>query len=98
MHAPAAMLRHMFIYPIKSLGGVAVTAAQVEPRGFQYDRRWMLVDAESTGTFAGPEPLKTLADCRLHDGKVMFGQLLLSATLGTVHIGDAVTVIAYKEA
>lgn len=273
MNAPAALLRHMFIYPIKSLGGVAVTEAQVELRGFQYDRRWMLVDAEgtlitqrqyprmalivvslqpgglevrapgmpplqipgdpanptpvivrvwrsvceallvgehidawfsqylqiacrlvympdttqravnpayavhndivsfadgypfmllgqaslddlnqrleqplplnrfrpnlvvsgvppyaedawktirigatvfhvvkqcdrcvlttvdqSTGTFAGPEPLKTLADFRLHDGKVMFGQLLLSDTLGTVHIGDAVTVIAYKGA
>jgi uncharacterized protein len=260
MDAPAVMLRHMFIYPIKSLGGVAVTEAQVEPRGFQYDRRWMLIDAEgtcitqrqyprlaliavslqpdglevcapgmpplqipgspanstpvivriwrsvceallvgehmdawfsqylqmpcrlvympdttqravnpeyavhndivsfadgypfmllgqaslddlnqrlevsgvppfaedswktihigatvfhvvkacdrcvlttvdqSTGTFAGPEPLKTLATFRLHDNKVMFGQLLLPDALGTVRIGDLVTVIAYKGA
>ena len=35
----------LFIYPIKSLGGIAVTSAVVTDRGFQYDRRWMLVDS-----------------------------------------------------
>ncbi len=34
----------LFIYPIKSLGGIAVSSAMVTDRGFQYDRRWMLVD------------------------------------------------------
>jgi uncharacterized protein YcbX len=34
----------LFIYPIKSLGGIAVSSAVVTDRGFQYDRRWMLVD------------------------------------------------------
>ena len=40
------MLRvsQLYIYPIKSLGGVALDKAQVTDRGFQYDRRWMLVD------------------------------------------------------
>ena len=40
------MLRisELFIYPIKSLGGIAVTSAQVTDRGFKHDRRWMLVD------------------------------------------------------
>lgn len=32
------------IYPIKSLGGISLTEALVEPKGLQYDRRWMLVD------------------------------------------------------
>ncbi|KAA5548280.1 MOSC domain-containing protein [Adhaeribacter rhizoryzae] len=32
------------IYPIKSLGGISVEAATVEPRGLQHDRRWLLVD------------------------------------------------------
>ncbi|GAA4395123.1 MOSC domain-containing protein [Nibrella viscosa] len=31
------------IYPIKSLGGISVTEAEVEGKGFRYDRRWMLV-------------------------------------------------------
>ena len=36
----------LFIYPIKSLGGTAVSSATVTDRGFQYDRRWMLVDEQ----------------------------------------------------
>ncbi|MFD2573239.1 MOSC domain-containing protein [Spirosoma soli] len=31
------------IYPIKSLGGISVSEATVEEKGFQYDRRYMLV-------------------------------------------------------
>ncbi len=31
-------------YPIKSLGGFESDWVQVEKRGFQYDRRWLLVD------------------------------------------------------
>src|SRR3569623_1850409 len=40
------MLRvsQVYIYPIKSLGGIALDRAKVTDRGFQYDRRWMLVD------------------------------------------------------
>lgn len=34
----------LFIYPVKSLGGIAVSSAMVTAAGFQYDRRWMLVD------------------------------------------------------
>lgn len=34
----------LFIYPIKSLGGIAVSNALVTDRGLQYDRRWMLID------------------------------------------------------
>ena len=34
----------LFVYPIKSLGGIAVSTAEVETRGLQFDRRWMLVD------------------------------------------------------
>ncbi len=37
-------LTEIFIYPIKSLGGISITEALVEQRGLQYDRRMMLVD------------------------------------------------------
>lgn len=39
-------LTDIYLYPIKSLGGIRVTEASVEPRGLQYDRRWMLVDSK----------------------------------------------------
>lgn len=37
-------ISQLFVYPIKSLGGIACSSAAVTDRGLQYDRRWMLVD------------------------------------------------------
>lgn len=39
-------MQDIFVYPIKSLGGIRLAQAIVEEKGFQYDRRWMLVDEE----------------------------------------------------
>ncbi|CAN5802102.1 MOSC domain-containing protein [soil metagenome] len=38
------LLSAIYIYPIKSLGGIRLGSAAVEERGLQYDRRWMLID------------------------------------------------------
>ncbi|MDB5126438.1 MOSC N-terminal beta barrel domain-containing protein [Mucilaginibacter sp.] len=40
------MLRvsQLFIYPIKSFGGIALSTARLTDRGLQHDRRWMLID------------------------------------------------------
>lgn len=38
------VVSQLFIYPIKSLGGIALTTAQLTDRGLQHDRRWMLID------------------------------------------------------
>ncbi len=37
----------IYIYPIKSLGGIQLQSAVVTDRGLQHDRRWMLVDANN---------------------------------------------------
>lgn len=37
-------ISELYIYPIKSLAGIAVTEALVTKTGFEHDRRWMLVD------------------------------------------------------
>ena len=34
----------LYIYPIKSLGGIAVSSVNITDRGFEHDRRWMLID------------------------------------------------------
>lgn len=39
------LIESLHIYPIKSVAGVAQTAAQVEPRGLAHDRRYLLIDA-----------------------------------------------------
>ncbi|MER2999550.1 MOSC domain-containing protein [Pontibacter populi] len=38
------IVSNLYIYPIKSLGGISLQEAQVQERGLQHDRRWMLVD------------------------------------------------------
>ncbi|RSK36173.1 MOSC domain-containing protein [Hymenobacter metallilatus] len=43
MAAPL-LLSDLYIYPVKSLGGIRLTEAQIEARGLRHDRRWLLVD------------------------------------------------------
>ena len=37
-------LTGLYLYPVKSLGGYSVPAADVTARGLRHDRRWLLVD------------------------------------------------------
>lgn len=56
-------LTGIYIYPIKSLGGISLSEAAVELRGFQYDRRWMLIDP--SGRFVSQREIPELALLRL---------------------------------
>jgi len=46
MAAPL-LLSDLYIYPVKSLGGIRLTEATVEPRGLRHDRRWLIVNARN---------------------------------------------------
>jgi uncharacterized protein len=37
-------LQDIYIYPVKSLGGIRLDSWELEERGFKYDRRWLLID------------------------------------------------------
>ncbi len=37
----------LFVYPIKSLQGISLNKVNCLNRGFEYDRRWMLIDDEN---------------------------------------------------
>lgn len=39
-------LSALYIYPVKSLAGIALQEADVALRGLRYDRRWMLTDTQ----------------------------------------------------
>jgi uncharacterized protein YcbX len=41
-------LSEIWIYPVKSLGGIKLQEAQVTDRGLEHDRRWLLVDENET--------------------------------------------------
>src|SRR6478735_10332357 len=40
------IVTNLYIYPVKSLGGIEVNFANVTSRGLEYDRRWMLIDGQ----------------------------------------------------
>jgi uncharacterized protein len=40
------LLSQIWIYPIKSLGGIRLPTARVLEKGLQHDRRWMLIDEQ----------------------------------------------------
>ena len=52
-------ISEIWIYPIKSLGGISLQEAVAERRGFKYDRRWMLVD--ETGRFVTQREIPKMA-------------------------------------
>jgi uncharacterized protein YcbX len=52
-------LSEITIYPIKSCRGISLQSASLEPRGLQYDRRWMLVDDD--GMFITQRALPRMA-------------------------------------
>ncbi|RZS96059.1 MOSC domain-containing protein [Cecembia calidifontis] len=52
-------LQDIYVYPIKSLGGIRLDAAKLEEKGIQFDRRWMLVDRE--GVFLSQRTLTQMA-------------------------------------
>lgn len=41
-------IEQLYIYPIKSLGGIEVRSHLAKLDGFQFDRRWMLINSNNT--------------------------------------------------
>lgn len=69
------VLSGLFIYPIKSLGGISVSQAVVQERGLQYDRRWLVVDKD--GLFLTQRTLPQMATIRIEvtpDGLLLHSQ------------------------
>lgn len=53
----------LYVYPIKSCGGISLDTAEVDERGIRHDRRWMLVDDD--GVFLSQRELPRLALVRV---------------------------------
>jgi uncharacterized protein YcbX len=54
-----ARISALYVYPVKACAGVAVASARVVERGFEYDRRYMIVDED--GDFVTQRELPELA-------------------------------------
>ena len=66
-------LQDIYIYPIKSLGGIRLEEAVLEGRGFRYDRRWMLVDKAGMFITQRTHPILALLQVEIvADGLLVF--------------------------
>lgn len=50
----------LYIYPVKSLGGIALQKAEISDRGLKHDRRWMLIDDDNRFLSQRSHPLMAL--------------------------------------
>jgi len=64
-------LAQLYIYPIKSLGGIALDSATPLGRGLQYDRRWMLTDPDSSFLTQRSDPRMALLKPQIRNGQIM---------------------------
>jgi uncharacterized protein YcbX len=58
-------LSAIFIYPVKACRGISVPGADVGPRGFEGDRRWMIVDGADEFVTQRERPELALVGTRL---------------------------------
>jgi uncharacterized protein len=64
-------LNDLFVYPIKSARGIRLQTAQLDERGFQHDRRWMLVDADGVFVSQREAHRMALIDVALADDTLL---------------------------
>jgi uncharacterized protein YcbX len=73
-HETGMFLSGLYVYPIKSCGGIAVEEWEVDERGLRHDRRWMLVD--EAGCFVSQREFPRMALIRV---RIEPGGLLVDA-------------------
>lgn len=61
----------LYIYPVKSLGGIRLTAARLTDRGLEWDRRWMLTDEQGHFLSQREHPELALFSPSLHADKMI---------------------------
>jgi uncharacterized protein YcbX len=64
------ILSEIWIYPIKSLGGVQLDKAEVLRKGLQWDRRWMLVDDHSVFLTQREHPQMALFKLTIRENRI----------------------------
>jgi len=67
----ALILSEIFIYPVKSLGAIRLTQAQVEERGLRYDRRWLIIDDNNRFVTQRSYPSMALIEVTITDNGLL---------------------------
>lgn len=76
-------LSEIWIYPIKSLGGIQLSTSTILPKGLPLDRRWMLTDEQRQGITQRDHPKMALFKLSIENDqlKVTYRQNSISVPL-----------------
>lgn len=94
------LLSEIYIYPIKSLGGIALKQSFAEDRGLKYDRKMMLVDKNGRFITQRDYPQMALLKTDLSDNKFIVTNKKNSSSLTILHeqnTGDKLSVIIWED-
>ncbi len=64
-------LKEIYVYPIKSVGGIALQEARLDSRGIEHDRRWMLIDENHKFMSQRKHPRMALISTRFAPGRLI---------------------------
>ncbi|HEX3767595.1 MAG TPA: MOSC domain-containing protein, partial [Puia sp.] len=95
-------ISQLFIYPIKSLGGISVETTLVTDRGFRYDRRYMLVDEHNRFLTKREYPVMALLQTAIDGNDLLVYHkksvyLKLRLPLIPLHEGDTTRVQVWDD-
>ncbi|MCY7387144.1 MAG: MOSC domain-containing protein [Burkholderiales bacterium] len=65
-------LRKIHIYPVKALGGIALSQSRVTSRGLQNDRRFLVIDADHQFLTQREHPKMATVWVEIENGEVIF--------------------------
>ncbi len=92
-------LTGIYVYPVKSAQGISVTEARAVATGFEYDRRWMVVDEQGRFVTQRTEPRLVFVKTAFADGHLV----LSSPGHGEVRVplddepGDSAAVTVWSD-
>ena len=95
-------ISQLFIYPIKSLGGISVETTLVTDRGFRYDRRYMLVDEHNRFLTQREHPVMALLQTMIDGSDLLVNHkksvdMKLRLALIPVNEGDITRVQVWED-
>jgi uncharacterized protein YcbX len=90
----------LYIYPVKSMKGIALERAQLTSKGLLYDRRWMVVRADGRFVTQRDLPRLSLVNTQIREDGVLIsmqghGSILVPFQL---HDGEQLDTMVWKDA
>ena len=94
------LLSEIYIYPIKSLGGISLKQSFAEDRGLKYDRRMMLVDEKGKALTQREFPQMALLKSGLHENGFIITNKRNFSSLSIQHeqrTGENISVVIWDD-